>query len=143
MERLVIYTDGSCKPNPGIGGWAVVVERDGVPKLHASDGELDTTNNRMELTAAMKALEAFNGKPMEIWTDSKYLQQGISQWVIKWKRNGWKTATGSVKNVDIWQKLEELNRQNDVHWNWVRGHQTNKGNVIADQAAVIAGERFK
>ena len=127
-ESVVIYTDGGCHGNPGPGGWGVVVIADGEAK-EASGGEKLTTNNRMELTAAITALSivsntpSFSGRKIEINTDSQYVKNGITGWVAGWKKNGWKTsAKKDVLNKDLWEKLDELNTAVKPLWKWVKGH---------------------
>ncbi|CAC9582981.1 Ribonuclease HI (EC 3.1.26.4) [uncultured Gammaproteobacteria bacterium] len=137
MEKIVIYTDGGCRGNPGIGGWGVWLRYgDHDKKLKGS--EKDTTNNRMELMAAIKALEAIKSKDIDInlFTDSKYVMNGINDWIKGWKAKGWKTAAKKpVKNVDLWQRLDTLNASHTVHWHWVKGHSGDEGNEMADELA--------
>ncbi len=137
MNKIIIYTDGGCRGNPGIGGWGVWLRYgDHDKKLKGS--EKDTTNNRMELTAAIKALEAIKSSTIDIdlYTDSKYVMSGINEWIKGWKLRGWKTANKKpVKNVDLWQKLDEVNAKHNVHWYWVKGHSGNEGNDMADELA--------
>jgi len=131
-----IYTDGACKGNPGAGGWGALLTRAGKTReLHG--GEALTTNNRMELTAVIRALEALRpGSRVRLHTDSQYVQLGISGWINKWKKNGWRTADRKpVKNEDLWRRLDELAAQHDVEWLWVRGHDGNAGNERADELA--------
>ncbi len=140
MEKIVIYTDGGCRGNPGVGGWGVWL-RYGDHDKKLKGGEKNTTNNRMELTAAIKALEAIKSSTIDIdlYTDSKYVMSGINEWIKGWKLRGWKTANKKpVKNVDLWQKLDEVNIKHNVHWHWVKGHSGNKGNDMADELANIA-----
>jgi ribonuclease HI len=137
MEKIVIYTDGGCRGNPGIGGWGVWL-RYGDHDKKMKGTEKDTTNNRMELTAAIKALETIKSKDIDIdlYTDSKYVMNGIKDWIKGWKAKGWKTAAKKpVKNVDLWQRLDELNGTHTVHWHWVKGHSGNEGNDMADALA--------
>lgn len=137
MEKIVIYTDGGCRGNPGIGGWGVWL-RYGDHDKKMKGTEKDTTNNRMELTAAIKALETIKSKDIDIdlYTDSKYVMNGIKDWIKGWKARGWKTAAKKpVKNVDLWQRLDELNGTHTVHWHWVKGHSGNEGNDMADELA--------
>ena len=131
-----IYADGACKGNPGPGGWGVFM-RAGAHGKELWGGERDTTNNRMELTAVIRALEALKRPvPVKLYTDSKYVQQGISAWIHNWKRNGWRTADKKpVKNADLWQELDVLARQFQVEWTWVKGHAGNPGNERADELA--------
>lgn len=136
-EPLVeMYTDGACKGNPGPGGWGVLLVYKGKER-ELWGGERDTTNNRMELTAALQGLAALN-RPcrVRLVTDSKYLMQGISEWLPNWKQRNWKTASGQpVKNADLWRQLEEQVAQHQITWEWVRGHQGHAGNERADQLA--------
>ncbi|HQM50103.1 MAG TPA: ribonuclease HI [Candidatus Hydrogenedentes bacterium] len=121
-DVVTVYTDGGCEPNPGRGGWGVVLVYKG--KVKELSGHEDvTTNNRMELTAAVKALEALR-RPCRValHTDSQYLQKGITDWMRRWKRNGWRTRGGAVKNQDLWQRIDDLTNTHDVKWHWVRGH---------------------
>ncbi|SMN16383.1 Ribonuclease HI [uncultured Candidatus Thioglobus sp.] len=137
MSKIIIYTDGGCRGNPGIGGWGVWLRYgDHDKKLKGS--EKDTTNNRMELMAAIKALEAIKSKDIDIdlFTDSKYVMNGINDWIKGWKAKGWKTAAKKpVKNVDLWQRLDTLNASHTVHWHWVKGHSGDEGNEMADELA--------
>jgi len=130
------FTDGACRGNPGPGGWGVLLRAGGRERtLHG--GEAHTTNNRMEMTAAIRALEALR-RPCKVRlvTDSRYLIQGIRDWLPQWKRRGWRTTDGMpVKNVDLWQRLDELAGQHQVEWCWVRGHSGHPENERADQLA--------
>lgn len=141
-EPVVIYTDGGCRPNPGIGGWAAILHHQGRYK-ELSGAEWDTTNNRMELTAAVSALEALK-RPcrVELHTDSEYLQKGITVWLPSWKRKGWKRGGGTLKNVDLWQKLDELTQVHDIEWRWVRGHAGDPNNERCDELATEALARL-
>ena len=135
-EVVVIYTDGACKGNPGPGGWGVLMECNGKRKeLHG--GTPGTTNNRMELTAVIRALEALQRPSrVRLHTDSQYVQLGISQWIHNWKKRGWRTADRKpVKNEDLWRELDALREQHDIEWLWVRGHDGNPGNERADALA--------
>jgi len=136
MGEAVIYTDGACSGNPGPGGWGAVLQYADVEKeLHGSDPS--TTNNRMELMAAIQALEALN-RPVQVklYTDSKYLLDGITKWVTGWQRNGWMTsAKQPVKNVDLWQRLVKAMAPHQVTWLWVKGHNGDPGNERADELA--------
>jgi ribonuclease HI len=133
---VVIYTDGACRGNPGPGGWgAILMSGRHVKELWG--GELDTTNNRMELMAAIQALEALN-KPckVELHTDSRYVQQGISEWLSLWKARGWRTMTkGAVKNEDLWRRLDAARARHDVDWRWIKGHAGHEHNERADELA--------
>ncbi len=137
MTRVVeIYTDGACRGNPGPGGWgAVLIAGRHRKTLHGSDPE--TTNNRMELTAAIEALNALKGsRKVRLHTDSKYVMDGITSWMANWKKRDWKTtAKKPVKNKDLWQALDEAAERHDIDWVWVRGHVGNPGNEEADALA--------
>jgi len=136
-ERVVeVYADGACKGNPGPGGWGVLlIEGDRERELHG--GEPATTNNRMELTAVIRALEALpHGSRVRLYTDSQYVQKGMKEWIHDWKRRGWRTADKKpVKNDDLWKYLDELARNHQVEWHWVRGHDGHPGNERADALA--------
>lgn len=137
MNKIVIYTDGGCRGNPGIGGWGVWL-RYGDHDKKLKGGERNTTNNRMELMAAIKALEVIKSSTIDIdlYTDSKYVMSGINEWIKGWKLRGWKTANKKpVKNVDLWKKLDEVNAKHNVHWYWVKGHSGDIGNDMADELA--------
>jgi ribonuclease HI len=137
MTGLVeIYTDGACKGNPGPGGWGVLLKRDG-GKREFHGGEPHTTNNRMELIAVIRALEALEpGTRARLHTDSQYVHLGISKWIRDWKRRGWRTAEKKpVKNEDLWRQLDELAGSREIDWIWVRGHVGNAGNERADELA--------
>jgi len=135
-KEVVIYADGACKGNPGIGGWGALLEYDGRQR-ELFGGEANTTNNRMELTAVIRALEALT-RPcrVSLHTDSQYVQQGITTWIHDWKKRGWKTADRKpVKNEDLWRRLDELRQRHEVEWVWVRGHSGHDGNEHADRLA--------
>ena len=136
MSRVTLYTDGACKGNPGPGGWGVVLFY-GDHEKHLWGGEDSTTNNRMELKAAIEGLAALTRQcTVDLYTDSQYVQNGINQWMANWKRNGWRTAARKpVKNAELWQKLDELVQRHQVQWHWVRGHSGNDGNEQADALA--------
>lgn len=138
---IVAYADGGCSPtNPGPGGWGVVIDTPG-GRIEMRGGEADTTNNRMELTAAIRALEHFPaGTAMEMRCDSQYVVKSASEWIPGWKRKGWRTATGDVKNVDLMKRLDTLNAERSVRWTWVRGHAGDAMNERAD-ALVHVGRR--
>ena len=131
-----VYTDGACKGNPGAGGWGVLL-KSGAHTRELCGGEAHTTNNRMELTAVIRALEALNRKcHIRLHTDSKYVQQGITEWIHAWKKRGWKTAGKQpVKNADLWRRLDELADGHDIEWLWVKGHAGHDGNEKADELA--------
>lgn len=136
-QNLVeIYADGACRGNPGPGGWGSLLLAQGKEK-ELWGGEANTTNNRMELTAVIRALEALKRPTaLRIYTDSKYVQQGISAWIHNWKRNGWRTADKKpVKNAELWQELDTLARQHQIEWVWVKGHAGNPGNERVDALA--------
>ena len=135
-KRIAIWTDGACLGNPGPGGWGAVL----IAGEHEKDlkgGEADTTNNRMELTAAIEALDALKRPSVvDLHTDSQYVKGGITGWIHGWKRNGWKTADKKpVKNVDLWQRLDTALQRHKVTWHWVKGHAGNEENERADQLA--------
>ncbi len=142
--RVVIYTDGACKGNPGPGGWGAWM-RFGEHERELFGGERTTTNNRMELTAVIQALSALK-RPcvIDLYTDSEYVRQGITSWIRGWKQRGWKTADRKpVKNIDLWQALDTLVAGHQVHWHWVKGHNGDIGNeradALANQGAARAG----
>ena len=141
--EIKIYTDGACIGNPGPGGWAAIILSEN-KKNQLFGGEKLTTNNRMELTAAIKALEYCKKeegkqpslKQIKIYTDSKYLKEGITVWINSWEKNNWKTADKkNVKNVDLWKKLKELSQSNHIEWCWVKGHSNDPMNDLADKLA--------
>lgn len=137
-KALVIYTDGACSGNPGPGGWGALLQYDGREK-ELFGGEDDTTNNRMELMAAIEALASikpnFSG-PITLWTDSVYVKDGITKWIHGWKKRGWKKADKKpVLNEDLWRRLDALNAQREVEWKWVKGHDGVDGNERADELA--------
>lgn len=135
-ERVVIYTDGACKGNPGPGGWGAWL-RWGEHEKELFGGEPVTTNNRMELTAVIEALALLKRRtPVAIYTDSEYVKNGITTWIHNWKKRGWRTADNKpVKNVELWQRLESLVNAHEVQWHWVKGHAGDPGNERADQLA--------
>ena len=137
--HVIVHTDGACSGNPGPGGWGAILTY-GEHEKELKGGEPHTTNNRMELMAAIAALEALKKRStVELHTDSKYVHDGISKWIHGWKRNGWKTADKKpVKNGELWQALDEANRRHKVTWNWVKGHAGHEMNERADQLAVAA-----
>ena len=149
MEEIVIYTDGGCSGNPGPGGWGIVVIADGVAK-QLSGGEKLTTNNRMELTAAIAALTVihntpgFAQRPVTVNIDSQYVKNGITTWIKGWKSKGWKTADKKpVKHQDLWVKLDELNAGLKVNWNWVKGHAGVEYNEICDSLCKMEMDKYK
>ncbi|WP_420550603.1 ribonuclease HI [Litorivicinus lipolyticus] len=142
MDKLTIYTDGACKGNPGPGGWGALLLL-GEHEKTLYGGEMDTTNNRMELTAAIEALKALT-RPCDVHliTDSVYMKDGITKWLPNWKKRHWKTASGSpVKNKDLWEALDEAAARHQVHWGWVKGHAGDPGNERADELANLGVEQ--
>ena len=136
MKQVTIYTDGACRGNPGPGGWGVLL-MSGNAEKELCGGETLTTNNRMELMAAIRALEALKQRcRVDLHTDSQYVRQGITGWIHNWKKNGWKTANKKpVKNADLWQELDAAIGHHEVHWHWVKGHAGDPGNERADALA--------
>lgn len=136
-QHVIIYTDGGCEPNPGTGGWGAVLCYGEVCK-ELSGGEHDTTNNRMELTAAIRALEALK-RPCDVvlTTDSEYVKRGITEWLPGWKRRNWRRKTGPVKNEDLWRRLDALTQKHRVTWRWTRGH---AGDPLNERCDALAGE---
>ncbi|SHH97237.1 ribonuclease HI [Marivita hallyeonensis] len=149
MPDLIAYTDGACSGNPGPGGWGVLLQaKDGntvLKERELSGGEPETTNNRMELLAAITALETLDRpSTLTIVTDSAYVKNGVTGWIHGWKRNGWKTANKKpVKNVELWQRLEEAAQRHDVTWEWVKGHAGHPENERADELARAGMKPFK
>ncbi len=149
MPELFAYTDGACSGNPGPGGWGALLQaKDGdtvMKERELSGGEGDTTNNRMELLAAISALEALErASRITVVTDSAYVKNGVTGWIDGWKRNGWKTAAKKpVKNVDLWQRLDEARARHDVTWEWVKGHAGHPENERADELARAGMKPFK
>jgi len=136
MKQVIIYTDGACRGNPGPGGWGALVRFDNVEK-EIFGGQANTTNNQMELSAAIEGLSILT-EPcnVELFTDSKYVMDGITQWIQNWKKNNWRTAAKKdVKNKELWQKLDQLITQHQVQWHWVKGHSGDAGNEAADLLA--------
>ena len=131
---ISIYTDGACSGNPGIGGWGVVILNLSTKPVFLNGGERNTTNNRMELTAAIKSILYLENKSnIQIYTDSKYLKDGIESWIHTWKKNGWKTSNKKqVKNKDLWIELDEEIQKHNIKWNWVKGHANDEFNEKAD-----------
>ena len=137
--KVIIYTDGACSGNPGPGGWGVLLKFGRLEK-ELSGGEMETTNNRMELTAAIEALKALN-RPCQVqfYTDSEYLRKGITEWMSAWKRRAWKTAGKKpVKNQDLWRELDAVIQQHTIQWHWVRGHAGRRENERVDKLARLA-----
>lgn len=136
QDQVVIYTDGGCRGNPGPGGWGALLIYNGVEK-ELYGGEPDTTNNRMELMAAIQALTALKRAcQVTLYTDSKYVKDGVTLWIHNWRKRGWKTANKqAVKNVDLWKQLDAAAQRHEVEWSWVKGHDGNPGNERADALA--------
>lgn len=140
LPEVTIYTDGGADPNPGTGGWAAILLNPATGKVkELSGGEPHTTNNRMELTAAMRALEELN-QPCKVlmYTDSQYLKKGITQWLAGWIARGWRRKDGELQNEDLWRRLADLVKQHQIEWKWVKGHAGNRWNERADQLATLA-----
>ncbi|MBD5405735.1 ribonuclease HI [bacterium] len=135
-DKVIIYTDGACSGNPGNGGWGALLIS-GEKRREIYGGEKDTTNNQMELTAVIEALKLLKYKcDVDVWTDSQYVKNGISDWIIGWKKNGWKNSQKKpVKNKDLWVKLDELSSFHNVSWHWVKGHNGHIENERVDELA--------
>jgi len=132
-----VYTDGACSGNPGIGGWGVVILIDGCEPIHINGGSNNTTNNKMELTAAIEALKYFKkNSSINLFTDSKYVKDGIESWIVNWKKNGWKTASKKpVKNKMLWVELDNQIARHSINWQWIKGH---LGHIHNEQADYLA-----
>lgn len=149
MHNLIAYTDGACSGNPGPGGWGVVLQaRSGLKvtkQRELNGGAAETTNNRMELTAAIQALEALTRKSqIRIVTDSVYVKDGVTKWILGWKKNGWLTsAKKPVKNEDLWKKLDAAQESHEVSWEWIKGHAGHPENELADELARTGMAPFK
>lgn len=145
MKRIEIFTDGACSGNPGAGGWGAILRYNNVEK-ELSGGEAETTNNRMELTAVIKALSALK-EPCNItlYTDSRYVMDGIEKWIEAWKKNNWKTANkkSAVKNIELWQQLDTLCEGHVIRWVWVKGHAGHAENERCDELARMEAQKFK
>src|SRR5579862_4958204 len=143
MKHILIYTDGACRGNPGPGGWGVLL-RYGKKEKILSGAESHTTNNRMELTAALQALLALSEPcKIDLYTDSQYVQKGISEWLSGWKRRGWKSSANKpIKNVDLWEALDEAIGHHQVNWHWVKGHSGHTENELVDSVANQAIDNF-
>lgn len=136
QEQIEIFTDGACRGNPGPGGWGVLLRYQGKERtLHG--GEVETTNNRMELMAAIIGLESLQGSyRVTLTTDSKYVTNGITDWIENWKKKAWKTAAKKpVKNEDLWRRLDEVSQQHEINWQWVKGHSGHRENELVDALA--------
>tara|TARA_R110002126_G_scaffold291778_1_gene457853 strand:- start:59749 stop:60195 length:447 start_codon:yes stop_codon:yes gene_type:complete len=144
LKHVKIYTDGACSGNPGPGGWGAIL-RHGETDRELAGGAADTTNNRMELMAAISSLKALKTPcKVDLYTDSSYVRDGINGWINGWKRNGWKTAARKpVKNADLWQELDSARNGHEVTWHWVKGHAGHPENERADELARTAMEPFK
>lgn len=143
MKKITIYTDGTCKGNPGPGGWgAVLIFEDDMKKI--CGGEKITTNNKMELSAAINALDNLSEScQIDLYTDSSYLKNGITSWLENWIKKNWKTASGKpVKNKELWDRLSHLTKKHTIKWYWVKGHSNNEYNEIADNLANQGCEKF-
>jgi ribonuclease HI len=142
MTRVIIYTDGACYGNPGPGGWAALISFDGNERM-LSGGERETTNNRMELTAALKALQGVQeNTPVTVFTDSEYLRLGITEWLPAWKANNWKRKGGRLLNKDLWQALDQVVAGRKIEWHWLKGHAGNPQNERVDRMARVALRKF-
>ena len=143
--RVEIFTDGACSGNPGVGGWGAILRYKTTEK-ELSGGELDTTNNRMELTAVIKALSALKTNcNISLYTDSQYVMEGITEWLDKWKAAGWRTSNKKqpVKNVDLWQLLDELVQKHEIRWIWIKGHNGHAENERCDALARAEVEKLR
>ncbi len=136
MKKVQIFTDGACRGNPGKGGWGALLQFDGEER-EICGGEMLTTNNRMELRAAIEALKVLKHTcEIDVTTDSSYVKNGITQWLAKWKTNNWLTSNRKpVKNIDLWQELDELTQKHSIRWHWIKGHSGHIGNESADKLA--------
>jgi len=141
LPEVTIFSDGACEPNPGPGGWGALLRYGSIEK-EISGGEQETTNNRMELTAAIKALQALQ-KPCKVvfYTDSQYLRKGVTEWMAGWRQRGWKRKDGELANVDLWMALDQEIGRHQISWNWVRGHNGHPENERVDQLASRAIRR--
>ena len=144
MKHIEVFTDGACSGNPGPGGWGAILRFNGTEK-ELNGGEFESTNNRMELMAAISALTALKEPcAVDLYTDSSYVRDGIGKWMINWKRNGWKTADKKpVKNAELWQMLDEARKPHQVEWHWIKGHAGHPENERADELARAGMEPFK
>lgn len=138
MSKVTVYTDGSCRGNPGAGGWAALLIHEGREKM-LQGSDQDTTNNRMELTACVKALEGLKGKQVvDVWTDSQYVKKGITEWIKGWVKNNWKNSQKQpVKNKDLWESLLKVSEKHTVKWHWVKAH---NGHVLNEKVDLAAKE---
>ncbi len=137
-NKVIIYTDGSCDKNPGPGGWAAIIKGGDEEKI-LSGFAADSTNNRMELTAALNALQHMGEKSnISLYTDSEYLKRGVSEWMPNWRAKNWKRKGGKLANVDLWKALDKAIKRHDIDWRWVKGHAGNRNNQRVDQLAKMA-----
>lgn len=149
LTDVHLFTDGACSGNPGPGGWAFILRHDKTGKeREASGGEANTTNNRMELTAVIKGLEALSRScRVQLFTDSNYVGKGLSEWMPKWKKNNWRRGSrgqdGPVKNVELWQELDRLAARHEIHFHWIAGHSGHPENERCDELAVEASQKFR
>ncbi len=135
MPHVAIYTDGACDPNPGAGGWAALLRYKGSDKK-LTGSKPDTTNNRMELTAAVQALQALKRPSrVDLFTDSEYLRRGITEWLPRWRARNWRRKGGALANVDLWQALSAATQSHQIEWHWVRGHAGDRNNRLVDRLA--------
>ena len=143
-NNVVLYTDGACKGNPGVGGWGALLNYQGHEKS-LFGGEEMTTNNRMELLAVIEGLSVLKRScQVDVYTDSKYVQKGMTEWIKDWKARGWKTAAKKpVKNDDLWKRLDELSQKHELRWHWVKGHAGHAGNERADELANLGVEKIQ
>lgn len=142
-DEIIIYTDGGCDPNPGLGGWAAVII-EGKNRREISGAAAFSTNNRMELTAAIEALKAVKGSlPITLFTDSQYLKRGIDEWLPRWLAKNWRGANGPVANKDLWQELLRVTRDRKVNWRWIYGHTGNPDNERVDFLCRLARSQFR
>ena len=140
LKRIEMYTDGACKGNPGVGGWGTLLRHTAQGKIHEKElfgGEAHTTNNRMELLAVIEGLKSVKTRcQIEVYTDSVYVQKGVTEWLVNWKARGWKTADKkTVKNDDLWRELDSMLGAHELSWHWVKGHAGDPGNERADSLA--------
>jgi ribonuclease HI len=143
-QEIIIYTDGSCEPNPGPGGWGAILLTGGKDEIQLSGGEAQTTNNRMELTAAIEALKSVS-KPskIQLFTDSQYLHKGITEWLPNWIKKNWRGSSGPVANQDLWKELVKLKEKHTIQWQWTKAHVGTLYNEKADKLASKAMQKYK
>jgi ribonuclease HI len=147
LPQVTIYTDGACSGNPGPGGWGALLRattNTGTHEKELSGGEAATTNNRMELTAALQAIQALKQPcQIDLYTDSEYLKRGVTEWMAGWRRRGWKRKEGELANADLWQALDAAIQRHQIAWHWVRGHANHRDNERVDALARAAIQRFR